>query len=365
MTVELTKEIAYKNLQKFFNERPFVILGSGTSSAVDVKFGMGELQRHLEKYIPMKGLNSDQKNEWSLVTSDLDNSIDLETSMNLVKDEKLKDIIVECTAELISSLNKEYEHKILLGETNWPTINIMKKLVDARITDRALHVATTNYDCLIEYALEKACIPYITGFIGGIDKTLNWNRAMISVGFNDNIQHCKQYKKIHRMEKHIRLYKVHGSLNTFKFNNRIHENNSWMINVPEGVKRCMITPGASKFESILEDGNELIKPYYSAIENHNAFLFIGFGFNDKQLINNTMINKLNQQKNFGLIITKDNNDRIKEKLEDCENLWIVCKHQHAGNESTRIYNKKFSNWLYLEDKQLWKTDEFSKEILGG
>jgi len=131
------------------------------------------------------------------------------------------------------------------------------------------------------------------------------------------------------------------------------------------VERFMITPGNSKYERILVDGIDFMNTYNKAISNHNAFLFIGFGFNDNQLINSTILNKLCEQKNSGLIITRDFNGRIEKHLQACENLWIVCKHQDAKNEGTRIYNKNYRSWLYVDDKKLWDAEDFASEILGG
>ena len=57
----LTKEIAYKALQNFFDQKPFVLFGTGTSCAVDTAFGMGALKEHLEKTISLKDLTGEQK----------------------------------------------------------------------------------------------------------------------------------------------------------------------------------------------------------------------------------------------------------------------------------------------------------------
>ncbi len=89
--------------------------------------------------------------------------------------------------------------------------------------------------------------------------------------------------------------------------------------------------------------------------------FLGYGFNDSQLTNGTLEAKLKNQKSPGLVITRDSNDRIDGLLKECDNLWLVCKHQE--NDSTRIYNKQYEDWLYL-DKEIWKIDPFTREILG-
>ena len=41
---KLTQEIAYKALQGFFDNKPFIVFGTGTSCTVDYGFGMGALE---------------------------------------------------------------------------------------------------------------------------------------------------------------------------------------------------------------------------------------------------------------------------------------------------------------------------------
>ena len=48
----LTKDIAYKALQDFFDDKPFVLFATGTSCAVDQGFGMGALEADLKEKIP-------------------------------------------------------------------------------------------------------------------------------------------------------------------------------------------------------------------------------------------------------------------------------------------------------------------------
>ncbi|WP_169717699.1 hypothetical protein SPSIL_045390 [Sporomusa silvacetica DSM 10669] len=44
MSGELTKKVAYSELQAFFNQKPLVLFGTGTSCAVDGRFGMTALK---------------------------------------------------------------------------------------------------------------------------------------------------------------------------------------------------------------------------------------------------------------------------------------------------------------------------------
>ena len=126
----------------------------------------------------------------------------------------------------------------------------------------------------------------------------------------------------------------------------------------------MITPGTSKFERLHQNREELLGAFDTAIKEHRSFLFLGYGFNDSQLTQGTLEAKLKNQKSPGLVITRDSNNRIERLLTKCDNLWLICKHPDNRNQSTRIYNKQYQDWLYLEDQKIWQIEHFTREILG-
>lgn len=364
MSDTLTKTVAFKALTDFFLNKPFVLFGTGTSCAVDIDFGMDALKNYLLKEIPQNSLTSAQLAQWNLVVNALATNNDLESAMNMVADDVLTQLIVQHTGKLVSTLDIKYCYKILSGNVQWPASKLIEKIVNGLPeTDRKLHIATPNYDLLAEYAFERANIPYITGYVGGVCRQVDWKQADQSMTYMEKI--ISKGNALLKYKKHIRLYKVHGSLNTFKLNNTTVENNAWMYAVPDGIERLMITPGTSKYEKLHENRLELLGQFDRAMANHDAFLFIGFGFNDSQLSNSTIRQKLVDQKCHGLIITRDTNSRIDKIINESDNLWLVCKHQDNGNDGTRIYNKQYANWLYLDDEKLWDSDVFSKKILGG
>jgi hypothetical protein len=366
MSPTLTKDIAYKELQKFFGETPMVLFGTGTSCALDSRYGMPGLQDQLFSEMLKICLSKPQEEQWKAVVSAIRNGKDLESAMDMIRDDQIVKHIIRITADFVSTLDKEYSHKIMTGIVEWPATGLFKKLIDGlQGTDPVLHVATPNYDLLAEYAFEKAGISYITGFVGGICRHLDWQQCERGVTFVESIPIASKLKKAPKFRKHIRLYKVHGSLNTFKIDNLVVENNAWLFDVPDGVERIIITPGTLKYKRLHQNRNDLLGKYDDAIEKHNAFLFIGFGFNDSQLNNSSLMRKLKEQKCPGLIITRDINKKIEELLRDCDNLWSVCKHQNERDESTCIFNRKYTDRLTLADKRLWDFHEFTKEIMGG
>ncbi len=363
---KLTREIACQKLQDFFLDTPMVLFGTGASCALDGAFGMEALKTHLVGEIKKQSLSVNQKTEWNDALDSLRVDNDFERAMNSVQDQDLLGLITNLTAEFVACLDGKYALRLLRGEDEWPAIGLFKRLVDGLTgANRKLHVATPNYDLLAEYAFERANLPYITGFTGGVCRCLDWKQAERAVTRVENVTRGSKVRKVTRLKKHIRLYKVHGSLNTFTLNNRIVENNAWICAPPDGVERLVITPGTSKFERLHKNRGDLLGPYDDAVETHNAFLFIGFGFNDSQLCNDALRAKLIEQKCSGLILTRGGNERIESLLKECDNLWLVRKIEDDGNDGACIYNRQYKSSLRLDGKPIWKTDEFTKEILGG
>ena len=361
---KLTQEIAYKALQGFFDNKPFIVFGTGTSCTVDNGFGMGALEKYLKDTLPIC-LNKAQQKEWQSVLNALAVKHDFEAALDAVKDQSLLKTIIDKTATHIANIDQKKSLEILNGTTTWPVIGIFKRLVERLPeTDRTLHVATPNYDLLAEYAFTHANIPYCTGYWGGFIRKLDWKQAERQMTYIEQVSVGKRLQSYTRLKKHICLYKVHGSLNTFNINNEFVESNAWVWNCPTNYERLMITPGSSKHERLLHLRNTLLEEYDKAVKSHKAFLFLGFGFNDTQLVNNAIAEKLKIQAEHALIITRDCNDRIQEIINTSENAWLVCKHQDDGNETTRIFNSKYLDWLYLKEKKLWLFDEFATEIMG-
>ena len=169
---------------------------------------------------------------------------------------------------------------------------------------------------------------------------------------------------IYKPRKHVRLYKVHGSLNFFFYRNIVVENNAWMWDAPSFSNRVMITPGLSKYQTLQNYRQELLKYADAEIDKANHFLFLGYGFNDTHL-EAYIRQKLITQACKGLIVTKDSNLRIESLLAEAANLWLVCKAQEDDADGTRIFNKQYAGWLSLPTKKLWDISTFTTEILGG
>ena len=361
----LSEDIAIEALQSFFREKPFLFLGTGISCALDERFGMSALKDALVAGIDSRTLTGIQRTEWDAFAVALNDGSDLESALNAVDDRDLLKTITSHTGSFIASTDREYAYRVAQGGVEWPAAGLLKKLVESLPEgDRILHTLTPNYDMLLEYACDHAGIPYTNGFSGGIERKLDWSATGQALLVGTRVQRGRKLETVYKTRKHVRLYKVHGSLNYFFHRNDVVENNAWMWNPPDFAERVMITPGLSKYEMLQRYRRELLKAADEAIENATHFLFLGYGFNDNHL-EEYITRKLVNQKCNGLIITRDSNPRIDALLSEAKNLWLVCKTDVANSNGTRVFNRQYRDWLSLPTKKLWDVAEFTASILGG
>lgn len=360
----LTEDIAIDSIRDFFRDKPFLFFGTGMSCAIDVRFGMTALKDELIQTIGELILVADQNRQWQQVAQSLQRGEDLESSLNSVTDSDLLQRITKITGRFVASLDREFALRISNGDTVWPATNFVKRLVDTLPEgDRILHALTPNYDLLFEYACDSVGVPYTSGFCGGIERRYDWVAAGQSLLVREKVCQRRRLVSVVKPRKHVRLYKVHGSLNYFFHQNRLVENDSWMWSPPDFAQRVIITPGFSKYEMLQLYRQELLQSADGAIQNASRFLFLGYGFNDNHL-DEYIKRKLITQSCKGLIVTQDINPRIEDILARAPNLWLICKAADANNNSARIHNSQYSGWLNLPGKKLWDITEFTKYIFG-
>lgn len=360
----LTREGAFDALRDFFRDKPFVFFGTGMSCALDARFGMPALRDELLQNVVPDSKESEQGRQWEMAKESLQDGSDLETALDQVTDAELLREVTAVTGSFISSIDQEYAWKIANHDVTWPATSFFKRLVDTLPEgDPVLHVLTPNYDTLFEHACDSVGLPYTSGFIGGLERQIDWSATNRSLLIGQQVSQRGRKKTVHRPRKHVRLYKVHGSLNLFFHRNRVIENNSWMWSAPSYCSRVLITPGLSKHEMLQNYRQELLRPADEAIDRANRFLFLGYGFNDAHL-EAYIKQKLIAQGCRGLIVTRDSNSRIESLLEQAKNLWLVCRDTQENVDGTRICNKQYVGSLVLPSKTLWDIDIFTKEVLG-
>ena len=352
-----------KDLSEFFSSAPHIILGTGTSCAVDVGFGMGALQNALQKGISERELKKSSVTQWRKVLSELKKGTDLENSLNAAESEELQKRILQITCDSVANLDQRYATDICLGRKSWPAMAIVKKVFNGlSSTDKyTLEVITTNYDLLFEYACAANKIPCVDGYCGGVVRHRDWNATLQSL--RHRIQKVVRKKNVDEfvLREHIQLYKVHGSLNWFMVGGDVVENDMWIDKSDVGVDRVMITPGLAKYKKMQDFRKELQSDTDMAVNRARKFLFLGYGMNDAH-VERYIVKRIKDESLPALIVTREWNRRIDDLARKNSCVTVVCGMANPA-DGTRVFSPRYKDWQEIPGKCLWDFSEFAKQMM--
>lgn len=259
-------------LQQHLSDGLVIVVGSGLSCAEGLP-GMRELADHLRATIG-PGLDGDEALAWATLTP-LIVAKGLEAAL-LEKPPmpSLESAIAAATASLIGERERSVVTKVFDGTRK---LRLTRLIAHVLKPSTGLPIVTTNYDRLVEVAVEEVGIGADTMFSGRFSGVLNERESRLSFCRNVTIK-----KRIVAYHYHPRalVYKPHGSLDWYLRDGKP----VWYAGDLPGASRLIITPGNNKFRNGYESpfdhhrsrGNE-------AIDRASRFLILGYGFNDDHL----------------------------------------------------------------------------------
>lgn len=233
----------------------------------------------------------------------------------------------------------------------------IKKLLQRSNNLKRANLFTTNYDMAFDYALDNLGVHYINGFMGV------QNRYFRPEVFDYDLYYPGQSAtgKVHRAEKVLRYYKIHGSLSwvdTSPTTNNTYGIKEISLNgnfQPDEKNHMMIYPCVSKKSFTLDlPYSELFRHFAQAINQPQSVLFcIGYSFYDDHI--NDIIKQALSIPSFTLIIANyspeiDPKSEI-EKLRALEDSRIIILDQQNLEESTFVgFIKNIMPDLYEEEE---------------
>lgn len=148
-------------------------------------------------------------------------------------------------------------------------------------------VFTTNYDLLIESALDELGYPYIDGFSGTVDRRLN----LAFYGLDFHRVEMTTQSVLARAEAALYLHKVHGSLNWRSFIRRDHATGLESLEVKQRAiddsdeDLVLIYPTSAKEgDSLAYPYSDLLRLLGDAVQQEDtAVLVVGYGFADPHI----------------------------------------------------------------------------------
>lgn len=244
----------------------------------DEKWEDGEIVKNLEKVLSMAT---------PAIPYVAKEDIDIEGCVN-----KIKDFIKEACQ---LSLPDNSPHTLLLN-----------KITKRKVTLPRFKLFTLNYDLMFEQASWESNFVVIDGFSFSQPRIFsgrNYDYDIVS----RNQSRVKEEDNF--IQKVFHLYKLHGSVNWEKEDNKIVQKEN--PNNP-----LMIYPHQSKYESSYEQPYfEMMSRFQSNLRKENVFLItIGFSFGDKHIVT-AIVEALEQNPSFQLMIINRGIDETNENLK--------------------------------------------------
>ena len=141
-----------------------------------------------------------------------------------------------------------------------------------------VQIFTTNYDLLIELACEESHIVAINGFEGFFHR--RWNPCCFDYDIGKATTHA-QTPRFEPSARHIRLYKLHGSISWFEANGQFYEEKPTLESKRNSL---IIYPSRLKYaESIRPPFDWLFLKFNDAVSEAKLLICIGYRFADEHL----------------------------------------------------------------------------------
>jgi hypothetical protein len=352
---ELKNQLAYsKNIGFFF--------GAGTSSALKIP-NIDMLTTGIET-----ALKNDHKKHFQIIRDSLKaagipagRSVNIEDILNQVRrireitNDKAEQDFIKVTGEAAKNLDKEICNQIYAiisdSEAKADLANSKKFFAWLNILNRdySKEVFTTNYDLIIEKALEQSQIPYFDGFVGAYEPFFWQESVELSPGKDDLTRNW------------IRLWKIHGSLNWF-WKEDPADKSQRIIRVGKfdkaGAtdKELVIYPSKEKYDSSRK------QPFIAYFDRLKSFLlsgellfvFTGYSFSD-QHINEIIFNCLRQNTRLFCIVLCFSDAQV-ESLHKLASSYL---NFNVFGPKKAIVNGALSDWTF-DKADVKDTEKYSQ-----
>ena len=255
-------------IQNYLSSTPLVVLGSGASASFGLPT-MQELSATLMKNETLfYSLGDDAKSFFRL----LNQGTGLETAIEITSElsSESKNLIREIIWNTVNEKDKAFFYQQLqTGFLDFPLTRLIKKLTEPAPYNA--NIVTTNYDRLAEYAVDIAKATAVTGFEGLYHRCVELSAKTTKA-------------RIRARERTVSIWKVHGSLDWFQSLSGDAVSFPLQNAIPQNFTPLIVPPGNEKYLSTHnEPYRTILTQSDAAIVNAQAYLTIGYGFNDTHI----------------------------------------------------------------------------------
>lgn len=347
---ELKNQLAYsKNIGFFF--------GAGSSCALkipNIEMLTSQVESKLGK--PEKAAFKIIKDDLS--TSIISRKVNIEDILNQIRrireitsERKDKDFLT-VTGEAAKNLDKsvcDLIYEIISAAEDKANLTSPQKFfawLNLLNNEFSKEIFTTNYDLIIEKALEASRIPYFDGFVGSYEPFF-WPESI------DHFTHSQDMTR-----NWIRLWKIHGSLSWFWKVDMV-ANSQKIVRVGKfnpsksSESELVIYPSKDKYDS---SRKQPFIAYFDRLKNYLLsgellFFFIGYSFSD-QHINEIIFNCLRQNNRLFCIVFFYNDSEV----ENLKNIATSYMNLNIFGPTKAIINGTLKAWEY-NDAELKDTEK--------
>lgn len=335
-------------LQQHLSDGLVMVVGSGLSCAEGLP-GMGELAKHLLATVG-PSLVGDDATVWATIAP-LIVSKGLEAAL-LEKPPTpgLESAIAAATASLIGDRERSVVTEVFAGKRK---LRLTRLIGHVLKPSTGLPIVTTNYDRLVEIAVEEAGIGVDTMFSGRFAGTLNERESKLS--FCQNVT-LKKHNVIYHYRPRALVCKPHGSLDWYL---RDGKPVSYSGDLPNAA-RLIITPGNNKFRNGYESPFDHHRSRANeAIDRASRFLILGYGFNDDHL--ETHLSPAIRDGKPTLMLTYSLSKTAETLAAGHSNVIALDHVERSGADGTRVIVDKIEH--FFPGLALWDIHSFIAEVL--
>ncbi len=343
----LDYEAFVTELQRQFGDGLVTVVGSGLSCAEGLP-GMGALAIHLAAEVP-KLVSGTEAAQWAELATEID-AVGLEAALlNKPPSPTLESAIVGCSASFIAAAERAVVADVFGGKRTLRFTRLLKHLLKP---STGIPVITTNYDRLVEIAVEEAGLGADTLFVGGFAGALNEVESGLSFCREVSLQ-----GKIVRTRYQDRavILKPHGSLDWYHRAGR-PVRYAGDLDLP----RLIITPGLNKFRNGYESPFDRHRERANgAIDRATRFLIVGYGFNDDHL--ETHLKPKIASGTPTLLLTFELSANAIALARTHGNVIAIDRAVIGSTEGSRVFRNRILH--EIPGKNLWDLGTFISEVL--
>lgn len=335
-------------LQQHLSDGLVIIVGSGLSCAEGLP-GMQELAERLCSEFRDKFTGADAK-MW-IEASQLITTEGLESALlKIPPTPSVESAIVASVSRIIATRERSVICDIFSGSHVLRLTRLLKHIIKP---ETYLPIVTTNYDRLVEIAVEEAGLGVNTMFIGRFSGKLDIKESRFS--FCRGVDLIR--KKVHLVSRlHALVCKPHGSLDWYSRNGIPVSYTGDLLD----CERLITTPGQNKYRNTFNSPFDIhLSQANSDIDKASRFLIIGYGFNDDHLQTH-LIPNIKSGKDT-LILTYSLSEKARRLALENRNVISIEHADKNGASGSSIIVDQMEN--FFSGIEIWDVNSFIEEVL--